>query len=305
MPADLALHPRQAADELGLVLRVAVAEVARIGWRRPGGGPRSGSSAVGILGRRRSGRRRSASSYPLGVSDDRPLVPRSARAPARLAADGSARPSSPTSRRRLRAPPADGSPTGERALRPRQRGGDGPDPRLLRGPLGVRAAHVPDPVEPRRRRRRELLAGLLPARPRPLPRADDAPPEARAQEEPQAAPPARALSRTSTSSCSTPATSGRSCSSTGSSPWSTTCPGRSGQVAAPHAIAADGRRCRATGRRRRTRSPALDARRRSGRPPRPAPARASPSTAATNGPADPRDDARRTSTSTPTSARSS
>ena len=41
-----------------------------------------------------------------------------------------------------------------------------------------------------------------------LPRDDDAAPEARPQEEPQAAPPARAVPA-STSSCSTPATSGR------------------------------------------------------------------------------------------------
>src|SRR6476646_10259396 len=83
--------------------------------------------------------------------------------------------------------------TGDHAVRPCQRGRDVADPRLLRRALGLRAAHLPDPMEPRRRRRRELLARLLPARPRPLPRDDDAPPEARAQEEPQAAAIARAL----------------------------------------------------------------------------------------------------------------
>ena len=34
---DLALHPRQAADQAGLVLRIAVAEVGRGGLRRPAG----------------------------------------------------------------------------------------------------------------------------------------------------------------------------------------------------------------------------------------------------------------------------
>ena len=45
--ADLALHPRQAADELGLVLRVAVAEMARVGRCGSRGAPRSDSSVVG------------------------------------------------------------------------------------------------------------------------------------------------------------------------------------------------------------------------------------------------------------------
>src|SRR5687768_15443669 len=79
------------------------------------------------------------------------------------------------------------------SIRPRERSRDVADPRLLWRPLGVRAAHLPDPVEPRRRRRGELRAGLLPRGSRPVPRDDDAPPEARAQEEPQAPPPARAL----------------------------------------------------------------------------------------------------------------
>src|SRR5262245_30673694 len=78
--------------------------------------------------------------------------------------------------------------TDDSPIRPRQRGRDVADPRFLRGPLGVRAAHIPDPVEPRWRRRRELLAGLLAARPEPVPRAHHAPPEARPQEEPQAPP---------------------------------------------------------------------------------------------------------------------
>ena len=104
-------------------------------------------------------------------------------------------------------------------LRPRERGRAGADPRLLRGRLGVRAAHVPDPVEPRRRGRVESFTPdfYLPGA-RPVPRADHAQAEPRAQEEPQAAPPARALSRTSGSSSSTRATSGRCCSSTGGSP---------------------------------------------------------------------------------------
>ena len=83
--------------------------------------------------------------------------------------------------------------TGERALRACQRGRDVADPGLLRGALGVRAGHVPDPVEPRWRRHRELLAGLLPAGSRPLPRDDDAPPEAGPAQEPQAPPAARAV----------------------------------------------------------------------------------------------------------------
>src|SRR4029079_3932836 len=78
-------------------------------------------------------------------------------------------------------------------LRPRQRGRDGPDPRLLPDPLGVRAAYLPDPLEPRRHGRRELLAGLLAARSRSLSRDDHAPPEAGRQEEPQAPPDPRAL----------------------------------------------------------------------------------------------------------------
>ena len=90
-------------------------------------------------------------------------------------------------------PGAGRRPTGERALRACQRGRDVPDPRLLRRALGVRAGHLPDPVEPRWRRHRELLAGLLPARSRPLPRDDDAPPEAGPAQEPQAPPAARAV----------------------------------------------------------------------------------------------------------------
>ena len=85
------------------------------------------------------------------------------------------------------------SAPGDRLVRPRQRSRDGPHPRLLRRPLGVRAAHVPDPLEPRGRGGRELLARLLAARPGLLPRDDDAAPEARPQEEPEAAPPARAV----------------------------------------------------------------------------------------------------------------
>ena len=42
------------------------------------------------------------------------------------------------------------SPIDDGAVRARQRGRDVADPRLLRRPLGVRAAHVPDPVEHRR-----------------------------------------------------------------------------------------------------------------------------------------------------------
>ena len=89
----------------------------------------------------------------------------------------------------------------------------------------VRWAYEPDTfpiaLEPRRRRRRELLARLLPARPRPVRRADDAQAEARAQEEPQAAAAARAVPGRPRSSCSTRATSGRSCSSSGAWRWST------------------------------------------------------------------------------------
>ena len=105
------------------------------------------------------------------------------------------RPARPGLRRRASARLAADGPRPRRdgLVRARQRGGDGPDPRLLRGPLGVRAAHLPDPLEPRWGRGRELLARLLPARARPLPRDDDAPPEARPQEEPQAAPAARAV----------------------------------------------------------------------------------------------------------------
>ena len=53
----------------------------------------------------------------------------------------------------------------------------------------------PIAVDPRRRRHRELLARLLPARHRPVRRAHDAQAEPRAQEEPQAASAARAVPR--------------------------------------------------------------------------------------------------------------
>ena len=96
-------------------------------------------------------------------------------------------------RRRSTRPAIPASAIDATRLRARQRGRVRPDPRLLPGPLGVRAAHVPDPVEPRRRRARELLARLLPARPGAVRRADHAPAEPRAQEEPQAAPAARAV----------------------------------------------------------------------------------------------------------------
>src|SRR6185369_17529305 len=94
----------------------------------------------------------------------------------------------PVARRHLA--PGPGSP----GLRPCQRGRDGPDPRLLPDPLGVRAPHVPDSLEPRRNGRRELLARLLAAGPGAVPRDDDPSPEARPEEEPQAAPDPRALS---------------------------------------------------------------------------------------------------------------
>ena len=82
-----------------------------------------------------------------------------------------------------RPPPGDRPAARDRsAVRACERGGDGAHPRLLRDRLGVRAAYVPDPVESRGRRRREL-AGLLPGRARPLPRDDHPPPEARAQED--------------------------------------------------------------------------------------------------------------------------
>src|SRR4029078_4680866 len=84
---------------------------------------------------------------------------------------------------------------GRAIVRPRQRGGNGPHPRLLSGSLGVRAPHVPDPVEPGRRGRRELLARLLAAGPRPQPGDDTPPPEAGPEEEPQAPPGPRAVPR--------------------------------------------------------------------------------------------------------------
>ena len=62
---------------------------------------------------------------------------------------------------------------------------------------------------------------------------DHAQAEAGPQEEPQAAPAARAVSRTSGSSCSTRATSGCCCSSSGGSRCSTTCPGTTGQATPP------------------------------------------------------------------------
>src|SRR6185369_11848581 len=90
---------------------------------------------------------------------------------------GAGRPArTPVARRHLA--PGPGSP----GLRPCQRGRDGPDPRLLPDPLGVRAPHVPDSLEPRRNGRRELLARLLAAGPGAVPRDDDPSPEARPEE---------------------------------------------------------------------------------------------------------------------------
>ena len=120
---------------------------------------------------------------------------------------------------------ADGPSTGRDDLvRACQRGRDGTDPRLLRGPLGVRAPHLPDPLEPRRRRGRELLPRLLPARPRPLPRDDDPAPASSCARRTASSGGCASSTRSSTSSSSTPATSARSCSSTAGSPSSTTCP---------------------------------------------------------------------------------
>src|SRR6266545_1558865 len=88
------------------------------------------------------------------------------------------------STRRLETPP----------VRARERGRDGPHPRLLCGEVGVRTAPLPDPLEPPGRRQRVVLAGLLPARPRRLPRDDDPEAAPRSQEEPEAAAASRALS---------------------------------------------------------------------------------------------------------------
>ena len=67
--ADLALHPRQAADELGLVLRIAVSEVAGVGRRcgcarRPSVGLIGGRSSIG---RWRRTRRRDQMIPPGGI----------------------------------------------------------------------------------------------------------------------------------------------------------------------------------------------------------------------------------------------
>src|SRR3972149_4972494 len=85
-------------------------------------------------------------------------------------------------------------PDGWAGLRPRERGRDGPDPRLLRRPLGVRTTDLPDPVEPGRSRRRELLTGLLSPGTGSVPGDDHAEAAPGPEEEPQAATPARALS---------------------------------------------------------------------------------------------------------------
>ena len=253
MPADLALHARQAAHQLGLVLRVAVAEVARVRLRRrptararwhrwrphrwTDGTPVGTSDPTippgGIDGRigRRAGPALRLDCGPMdprdglrptledvactacgaGVPADRlrilarrddltfvEIPMRRLRQPHRRPPDrrhGARRPPVP---RRRHGPPAAGRDVvggshhlGRRArdarrpgrlarrpapaarrpvtalVRARQRSRDGPHPRLLRRPLGLRAAHVPDPLEPRGRGRRELLAGLLAARPGP------------------------------------------------------------------------------------------------------------------------------------------
>ena len=94
--ADLALHPRQATDELGLVLRIAVAEVARVGgrWRAPLGRAHR-SSSLPIV---RAEPARSRMIPPGGIGRAARLRDRARSA--RLAADGPSRSSSSAARRR-------------------------------------------------------------------------------------------------------------------------------------------------------------------------------------------------------------
>ena len=80
-------------------------------------------------------------------------------------------------------------------FRSRERGGAGEDPRLLRCRLAIRTRRLPHLLERRRRGHRVVRARLLPPGDRPLRRADDAEAVAGAQEEPQAALDAAALSR--------------------------------------------------------------------------------------------------------------
>ena len=74
--ADLALHPRQAAHELGLVLRVAVAEVARVRRRRGTAAWRGWHRMVDLDVSAAPRRLRRIVPYSLGVSAGRAVAAR-------------------------------------------------------------------------------------------------------------------------------------------------------------------------------------------------------------------------------------
>ena len=93
----------------------------------------------------------------------------------------------PAGRLRSRSGGGSADPRLATPLRPRQRGGAGEDPRLLRCRVAIRTRRLPHLLERRRSGHRVVRARLLPAGHQPLPRADDAEAVARAQEEPQAA----------------------------------------------------------------------------------------------------------------------
>ena len=159
--------------------------------------------------------------------DRRPPAQRPGRAQHRVARSGRQRPrvrarttSSPTSASSRRPTPARrawsrgrgarhrrrGAPSRVGALRAQLRAPVREAARLLQHRVGLRAAHVHARVGPRRPARAGVHPRLLPARVRPLHRDHDAQPEARHQEEPQGAPPARAVPRRRRSGCSTSAT---------------------------------------------------------------------------------------------------